>query len=154
MKLQSAKSPVPSLILVPCDFSECARNALDYAAGLAKQSGGAIVLLHVIERVQPGFLMEATVSRQTQGRMRERAGHELAALTKLHAGGARLGRALVKSGKPWKIIVSVASRIAADLIVMGTHGHTALKRALLGSVAERVIRHAPCPVLTVRAKSR
>jgi universal stress protein A len=154
MTSKTAPSPIPKVILVPCDFSDCSRHALDYAAGLAKHSGGNLVLLHVIEPVQPGFLIEGTVSRQAQGRMRERATRELAAMMKLHAGGAHAGCALVKGGKPWEVIVSVASRIAADLIVIGTHGYTGLKHGLLGSVAERVVRHAPCPVLTVRTKTR
>ena len=154
MKSKPAKSSLPKLILVPCDFSDCSRAALDHAAALAQQSRGTLVLLHVIEPVQPGFLLEETVSRQNQGRMRERAAHALAVLVKLHKDKANFGHSLVKSGKPWEVIVSVADRTGADLIVLGTHGYTGLKHAMIVSVAERVVRHAPCPVLTVRAKTR
>jgi universal stress protein A len=138
---------------VPCDFSKSSRAALDYAAVLARMFGATVILLHVLEPVQPGFLIESGVSRQQQGRMRERARHELDAWAKQAGGNLRLSRPLVKGGKPWEVIVSVASRTSADLIVMGTHGHTGLKHALIGSVAERVVRHAPCPVLTVRGRS-
>ena len=149
-----SKTTFPKTILVPCDFSDCSSNALVYAVEFAKQSGGTLVLLHVIEPIPPGFLIEGTPSRQTQSRMRERASHQLSALAILHESDANLGRPLVKSGRPWEVIVSMATKIAADLIVIGTHGYAGLKHALLGSVAERVVRHAPCPVLTVRPKAR
>ncbi len=152
MKTKPVSQLLPKLILVPCDFSDCSNKALENAAALAGLSGGTLVLLHVIKPVEPGFLIEGTVSRQTQGRMRERAAHELAAVAGHHAGGAVLGRPLIKSGRPWEVIVSVASKTRADLIVLGTHGYTGLKHAMLGSVAERVVRHAPCPVLTVRQR--
>jgi len=154
MKSKKGQSLLPKLILVACDFSDCSTTALAHAAALARLTGGKLVLLHVIEPVQPGFLMEGTVSRQTQGQMRERVGRELAALAKTHAAGVHLGRPLIKAGKPWQVIVSVADITGADLIAIGTHGRTGLKHALVGSVAERVVRHAPCPVLTVRLKGR
>ena len=152
MKFKSTPSLFPKKVLVPCDFSDCSVAALAQAAALAKLTGGTLVLLHVIEPVTPGFLMEGTVSRQTQGLLRERAGHKLTALGKSQAGGVHLGRPLIKAGKPWEVIVATASKAGADLIVLGTHGYTGLKHAVLGSVAERVVRHAACPVLTVRSK--
>lgn len=153
MKSNPTDSPLPRLILVPCDFSNCSAAALAQAAALAKLTGGSLVLLHVIEPVKPGFLMEGTVSRQTQGLLREKVRQMLAALAATHAGGVHLRRPIIKAGKPWEVIVSTASKAGADLIVLGTHGYTGLKHAALGSVAERVVRHAPCPVLTVRRKS-
>lgn len=152
MKTKPAKALLPKLILVPCDFSECSTVALAQAAALANMTGGKLTLLYVIEPVQPGFLMDGAVSRQAQGRMRERAGRELTALAKIHGAGAQFSRPLVKAGKPWEIIVSVASKTNADMIVLGTHGYTGLRHAMLGSVAERVVRRAPCPVLTVPMK--
>jgi len=154
MKSKSAPSLLPQLILVPCDFSDCSVAALAQAAALARLTGGSLVLLHVIEPAVPGFLTEGTVSRQTQGLLREKVGQELAALAKAQAGGVNLGRPLIKAGKPWEVIVSTASKAGADLIVLGTHGYTGLKHAVLGSVAEGVVRHALCPVLVVRAKSK
>lgn len=153
MKSKSTASLLPKLILVPCDFSDCSVAALAQAAALAKLTGGSLVLLHVIEPVTPGFLVEGTVSRQTQGQLRARGGKELATLAKTHAGGVHLSRPLIKAGKPWEVIVSTASKAGADLIVIGTHGYTGLKHAFLGSVAERVVRHSSCAVLTVRSKA-
>lgn len=154
MKSKSPPSLLPKVILVPCDFSDCSVAALAQAAALAKLTGGTLVLLHVIEPVTPRFLIEGTVSRQTQGQLRLRAGNELAVLARTHASGVHLGRPLIKAGKPWEVIVATASKAGADLIVLGTHGYTGLKHAVLGSVAEHVARHAPCPVLTVRPKPR
>jgi len=154
MKSKSTPSLLPKMILVPCDFSDCSVAALAQAAALAKLTGGTLVLLHVIEPVTPGFLIEGTVSRQTQGQMRARVANKLSALARTHAGGVHLGRPLIKAGKPWEIIVSTASKAGVDLIVLGTHGYTGLKHAVLGSVAERVVRHSSCPVLTVPSKPR
>lgn len=109
-----------------------------------------MILLHVIEPVTPGFLMEGTVSRQTQGQMRARVINELSALAKTYANGVSVGRPLIKAGKPWEVIVSTASKVGAGLIVLGTHGYSGLKHAVLGSVAERVVRHASCGVMVVR----
>lgn len=154
MKSKSTPSPLPGSILVPCDFSDCSIAALSHAAALAKLAGSTVVLLHVMEPVRPGFLVEGAVSRQNQGLLREKAGQKLTALAKAHASGVHLGRPLIKAGKPWEVIVATASKAGADLIVLGTHGYTGLKHAVLGSVAERVVRHASCPVLVVRAKSK
>lgn len=151
MKSDTAAPYAPKLILAPCDFSSCSPIALNHATSLASQYEATLVLLHVIEPVQPGFLSEGTISRQAQGLLRERALHQLGEFAKIHAVGPKLGRMLVKSGRPWEVIVAVAEKIGCDLIVMGTHGYSGLKHAVIGSVAERVVRFAPCPVLTVRA---
>lgn len=150
MKSTSAASPVPKSFLVACDFSVSSIAAISTAAALAKLAGGSLVLLHVIEPVTPGFLIEGTVSRQSQGQLRARVTSELCALAATHAKGVRLGRPLVKAGKPWEVIVSTASKVGTDLIVLGTHGRTGLQHAILGSVAERVVRHATCAVMVVR----
>ncbi len=150
MKSKSPHSLLPKSILVPCDFSDCSIAALEQAAAFAKLTGGTLVQLHVIEPVTPGFLIEGTVSRQTQGQLRARVAQELTELAKAQASGVRFSRPLIKAGKPWEVIVATASKAGADLIVIGTHGYTGLKHAVLGSVAERVVRHARCPVLVVR----
>lgn len=153
MKTRFAKTRIPKTILVPCDFSDCSRAALDYAAVVSKAFDSKVVLLHVIEPVRPSFLTEGSISRETQGRIRNRAGQELAAWVKRTEDGPRFGRPLVKSGRSWEVIVEFARKTAADLIVMGTHGYTGAKHAIIGSVAERVVQHSSCPVLTVGAKS-
>lgn len=150
MKPSSVPEPWPSRILVPCDFSECSVAALNQATKLAKLSGATLILLHVIEPVTPGFLIELKPLRQKKGQLRARVATELTLLANSLADGVRFRRPLIKEGKPWEEIVATANLVPADLIVLGTHGHTGLKHAVLGSVAERVVRHASSPVLTVR----
>jgi nucleotide-binding universal stress UspA family protein len=150
---KTAGALAPKRILVPCDFSRCSGTALDYAVMLTQPFHATLTLLHVVEPVQTGFLVEAFVPRQFQGQARERALRELTTWASQLPDTVRVGRPLVKAGRSWEIIVAVAQKTHADLIVMGTHGRSGLSHAVLGSVAERVIRHAPCPVLTVPAPS-
>lgn len=153
-KPRGSQPGIPARILVPYDFSACAGAALDYAILLARPWNATITLLHLVESAPAGFLMEGGPARQTLGLWRAKAAQKLAELQRARAGEARFGRALVKSGKAWAGIVQVAEKLPADLVVMGTHGHSGLKLAWLGSVAERVVRQAPCPVLTVRPRGR
>lgn len=140
----------PEIILVPCDFSRCSRAALEYACGLARLAQSEVALLHAIEPVEPAFLLQPGLTRKAQGEIRDHALGQMAAWAKEAGADVCARRALVKAGPPWQVIVTVAQRLGAGLIVVGTHGRTGLTRAMLGSVAERVMRHAPCPVLVVR----
>lgn len=140
---------LPQKILVATDFSECAEQALDYAVALAGKLDAKIHLLHVI--VIPAMaipevgiavsstLIEST-ARTQQTELDKRASRYAAASleTVLRTGDAR------------DVIIDVAREIDADLIVMGTHGRRGVRRALIGSIAESVVRTAPCPVLTIR----
>lgn len=134
-------------ILVPVDFSESSLAALRHALALARQNKAQLTLLHVLEPFHANMLIDTT---QTQRDARV-AAHER--LTGLADGTKkvwpRTGREL-RTGHPVTTITALAKRTNADIIVMGTHGHTGLKHAMLGSVAERVVRHAPCSVLVVR----
>lgn len=137
-------------ILVPIDFSRPSGFALLAAAGFARQYGGRITLVTVIEP-DPFCRFEThalAVSRKTlEGRLRSELsdfGHKL-------AGKGQVETVLVRHGKPFDEIVKAARALKTDLIIIATHGHTGLKHVLLGSTAERVIRYAPCAVLTVRA---
>jgi nucleotide-binding universal stress UspA family protein len=138
-------------ILVPVDFSEPSLDAVQHALALARRYEAQLCLLHVIAPLHPDMLIDTT---RTQRAVRV-AAHER--LTKLadatKKAWPRTGREL-RTGHPVTTITALARRTNADLIIMGTHGYTGLKRTLLGSVAERVVRHAPCPVLTVRRKKR
>lgn len=144
-------------ILVPTDFSACADDALDYAVWLAGQLGAHVQLLHVLDDpfVAGGMAAEAFIAeaptlrtgllRQAQERLAHRkaaAGTNVAIDTE------------VLFGNGAKTIAEYAEDRGADLIVMGTHGRTGVAHLLLGSVAERLVRTAPCPVLTVREKPR
>jgi nucleotide-binding universal stress UspA family protein len=143
--------PTFSRILVPTDFSETADEALRYAAVLASRLGARLSLVHVFNASGPqrravadDLLMpdlRADILVDIQRRFTERepiVGH-VSVTTR------------VVSGAPEKAIVEYARDNAIDLIVMGTHGRQGVAHLLLGSVAEHVVRTAPCPVLTVRS---
>jgi nucleotide-binding universal stress UspA family protein len=143
-------------ILVPTDFSEPSDAALDYATALARTVGASLHLLHVFDDAYasasalavemyapiPADLRERLLE-EGKARLRERA----IALDDqgIHATAA------VYTGPPAAAIADYAAAQRIDLIVMGTHGRGGVAHLLLGSVAERVVRTAPCPVLTVRS---
>lgn len=136
-------------ILVPVDFSETSLDALQHALALARQHKAQLTLLHVIEPFHADmFLDTAQAQRAARAAAHEQLGRLADATKKTWP---RTGREL-RSGHPVATITALAKRTNADLIVLGTHGRTGLKRAFLGSVAERVVRHAPCSVLVVRPK--
>lgn len=134
-------------IVVPVDFSEPSLDALAHALALARKHEAQLTLLHVIEPRPPTMLVDATQAhRNARAAAHERL-TQLADTTKRV--WSRTGREL-RAGAPVDTITALAQRANADLIVVGTHGRTGLKRAFIGSVAERVVRLAPCPVLVVR----
>ncbi len=137
-------------ILVPMDFSELARQALYHAIPLASGFGAKISLLHVVEL--PVYPTEMGTVVVHQERTLQASRKELAALGEQLIPASLRGRVLVCMGRPYEEIANTARRLKVDLIVLTTHGYTGLKHVLLGSTAERVVRHAPCPVLTVRGK--
>jgi len=139
-------------ILVPIDFSEHSRRALDEAIGLALKFDAELHLVHCYQLYPVGgippydVVMPATLERS----IREDARDLLAAWGRqADARGAKVVEHLA-TGAASSCIADLAETLAADLIVMGTHGRTGLQHVLLGSVAERTIRIAPCPVLTVK----
>jgi universal stress protein A len=141
-------------ILVPVDLSRNSLAAIDYAAGLSKTTGGEVIALFVVEPIVyasmdgvygPGAEW-ATMIREQEACGRA----ELAKLEKSAKRRMPRFRALMRSGSPALTIAAEAKKLRADLIVMSTHGRTGLSRALLGSVADKVVRNAPCPVLTIR----
>jgi nucleotide-binding universal stress UspA family protein len=139
-------------ILVPTDFSENAGQALETAVDLANRYEAALHLLHVDQLPTYAFPEGVVVAGPDMlASMTDWSDKGLAAAK---AQAERLGavRVTVQAviGTPFTDIIRVAREEKADLIVMGTHGRTGLAHALLGSVAEKVVRKAPCPVLTVR----
>ena len=144
-------------ILVPVDFSDSSRAALEYAAGLARPFDATIDLLHVWQA--PAFIGAMTLPEvpATEATMvelvkknAEEASIRFAGEAEKH--GWRVREARCEPGVPAHTIVAVAKRGNYDLVVIGTHGRTGLAHVLMGSVAETVVRHAECPVLTVRVK--
>ncbi len=142
-------------ILVPVDFSESSEKAFERAAELARVFGAAIDVLHVWEApkyLPPELLIAGPGPQQTLSELsRTRAASELTDfLERMRPLGATIGRAHIEEGAPAGKIVEEAARGGYDLVVIGTHGRTGVSRALLGSVAERIVRHAHVPVLSVR----
>jgi nucleotide-binding universal stress UspA family protein len=139
-------------ILCATDFSESAREAMHVAADLARQSNALLELVQVEDR--PLWTKEPFVHLPGDVRQAslDAAARELEAWrddAERRAGGKVVAR--TTSGVPWEAIVAVADADPTiQTIVVGTHGRKGLSRALLGSVAERVARHAPCSVLVVR----
>jgi nucleotide-binding universal stress UspA family protein len=139
-------------ILVPTDFSEASEAAVRYACALAEAFGATLHVLHVMEDpflyapTSEGYVLPAHVFEEMERNTRERLNKVLS-----DADLARFrSRLVLKKGSPFVEIVRYAKREDIDLIVMGTHGRGPIAHMLMGSVAEKVVRKAPCPVLTVR----
>ena len=139
-------------ILVPVDFSDHSREALDVAIGLAEAFGGEIHLLHCYPinpvGVSPyGIVIPEGFDRE----LREGASRQLGEWSKHVAARGVACHQTLSSMFPSEVIAKTVEEIGADLIVMGTRGLAGIKHVMLGSVAERTIRIAPCPVLTVKS---
>jgi len=141
-------------ILVATDFGETAELALDYAILLAEKLDAKVHVVHAVSTPEPGVpeLGVAVVSAMMQ-RLVHEGRVSLEHLIKRQHGRARSGEAFLRTGDARDVVLQVSHELAIDLIVMGTHGRQGLSRALLGSVAETVVRSARCPVLTVGAKA-
>jgi nucleotide-binding universal stress UspA family protein len=138
-------------ILVPIDFSSCSRKALQYAIPLAKEFGAALTLLHVVHvNYAAGPEFGAMDFPLIEADLRKSAEEELAKLGAAEVQGRVVFACLVRSGLEVIEIVGAAKKLESDLIVISTHGRTGLKHVFMGSVAENVVRLAPCPVLVVR----
>jgi nucleotide-binding universal stress UspA family protein len=139
-------------LLVPTDFSPFSSKALSYAVAFASQFGASITLLHVVEpMVYPeNYVSVPAVTDDINGSLIKAAEERLASQRQAHAQEGVAIRTVTRLGRPYVEITEAAGTLEADLIIQATHGHTGLKHVLLGSTAERVVRHAPCPVLTVR----
>jgi nucleotide-binding universal stress UspA family protein len=132
-------------ILHPTDFSDRSEHAFHLACSLARDHGARVVLLHVVSlpvAAYEGVVLPPPIEEATEDAKRRLSQMKPAAIPVEHR---------VAEGDPAEMILRVAEEIHADLIVMGTHGRTGLGRLLMGSVAEQVVRRAPCPVLTMKA---
>ena len=137
-------------ILVPVDFSDCSRKAMNYAASFAKQFNADITLLHVVVSVPLPPQMLVFEAETLSAKYHEQAARQLSEWRQEIVSEAAV-KANVRPGTAaHQEIINAAHECNCDLIVIGSHGRSGLARMLTGSTAERVVRHAPCPVLVVR----
>jgi len=140
-------------ILVPVDFSKYSKQALTYGKNLATDYGATLQLLHVIElTVHPAYYTVGKTSLfEIDSDLRERSHNKLLALAQEAPGPEVDTEPYVIEGRATSDIVKFATENDSDLIIIPTHGLTGLSRFLLGSVTQKVVRRAPCPVLVVKS---
>lgn len=153
---EHAAAAIAARILVPVDFSGCSLAALDHAVSLAERLGSSIDVLHIwaVPRTlgaEDGLALPDQQLQTVAQVAESRAGEAMdAVMSELWARGIEKARGRLDCGEPSDSIVRIAREESYDLIIMGTHGHTGLSHLLHGSVAEKVVRLASCPVLTIR----
>ena len=137
---------MPMTIRVPSDFEAGAARVLAFARELAGPTGAEVVVLHVYEPLPWSYPeLPPNVIEDTTAALRTAAEKSLAEFAAKN--GAP--KTLLREGSPWAQIVAAVEEVRPWLVVMGTHGRRGLKRLVLGSVAERVVRHSSAPVVTV-----
>lgn len=141
----------PARILVATDFGAASDAALSYACEFARAMGSSLYLLHVVDDIAARFIdFPYTDLGDMQTSIESAARRQLDDIARADCvSGLDVHTAIVTSSAPARAIVSHATDEHIDLIAMGTHGHTPVVRMFLGAVADRVVRTAPCPVLTV-----
>ena len=139
-------------ILVPTDFSTSSKKALLYAVALARKFGAKLTLLHIVEpAATPDFALAFPLAIEND-RVTLECKRQLQRIAREENLDPELvEKILVRQGRAYDEITSAAKSLKVDLIVISTHGYTGLKHVFMGSTTERVVRHASCPVLVVRA---
>ncbi len=139
-------------VLVPIDFSDYSKNALKYAIGFAKKFKADMILIYVVEPViyPPDFSMGQIAIPAVSAEWDKKAKEELDKLAKTEIPPDINVTTVIKTGKPFVEIIDTAEEVDADIIIIATHGHSGVEHILFGSTAEKVVRKAPCPVLTLR----
>jgi universal stress protein A len=134
-------------ILAPVDFDSSSLKALELAEQVAKQNDGTVFVLHIVpvDMDVSGMPQYVDLIKRQESLDREK----LTAIAKQHLANVKW-EILDRMGEPAEVIAAVAAKLPADLIVMVTHGRRGLARLIEGSIAEKVLRSAPCPVLSVR----
>jgi nucleotide-binding universal stress UspA family protein len=144
----------PKRIVVASDLSETSEAALDYAITLAKALNGKVTLVHTFTIPMYGFpdgMMVAPTDFATRTQMAARESL-LAVAASREKSGVDI-TPIVREGAPWEEVNRVADEVHGDLIVVGTHGRRGVAHAILGSVAEKILRSAKLPVLVVHARA-
>jgi nucleotide-binding universal stress UspA family protein len=144
--------PEVKKILVPIDFSDYSKSSLRYAVNYAKHFNASLILVYVIEPViyPPDFSMGQIAIPAPGLEMDKRAEEELKKLSDKEIPSGMQVKKIIKTGKPFVEIIETAAEEDADMIIIATHGHSGVEHILFGSTAEKVVRKAPCPVLTLR----
>ena len=139
-------------VLVPIDFSDYSKSALKYAVNFAKTFNADITLIYVVEPIiyPPDFSMGQIAMPSINTEWDDRAKDELQKLAKSEIAEIANVKTIIKTGKPFVEIIETAKEENIDLIIIATHGHSGVEHILFGSTAEKVVRKAPCPVLTLR----
>jgi nucleotide-binding universal stress UspA family protein len=141
-------------ILVAHDFSDTAEGALRYALDLAEKLGAALTIVHAYEVPIYGFPEGPALVPEMATQLEQASRAALDSVVRRAARPGLVPDSRLRQGPAWSEINTTAKEIGADLIVLGTHGRRGVARALLGSVAEKVVRTATCPVLTVHAHEK
>jgi universal stress protein A len=145
-------------IVVAVDFSKLSLEALDYAIDLARRAEAKLQVLYVVEPVEfTGIDVLGGAPIATQALVEEhlkQARREIERLKQKRLADLPSARVSVQLGRPADAIVAAGGRGRSNLIVVGTHGRSGLAHLVMGSVAERVVRHAQCPVLVVPARGK
>ena len=142
-------------ILYPTDFSELSAQAMKYAAALSGKLGARLHCLHVVDDAYLQYWLAADMPAVPIGPpVEEVIASSRKQLNDFLAAGLPADLPVIKvvrRGRPFLEIINYAREESIDLVVIGTHGRTALREALMGSVADKVVRKSPCPVMTVRS---
>ncbi len=136
-------------IVLAVDGSEISRNAVKYAIELARQSNGTIIAIHVIPPIDVMDIETFNPEKILEG-LKEEGKKILSEVDELAAKAGVKVQTSIETGVPFEKICAVAEALGCDLILMGSHGRTGIGKVLIGSVTERVISRATCPVLVVR----
>jgi nucleotide-binding universal stress UspA family protein len=139
-------------VLVPIDFSDYSKGALKYAVNFSNQFNAEMILVYVVEPViyPPDFSMGQIALPSVNTEWDIKAKEELDKLAKTEIPENVSVTTILKTGKPFVEIIETATSENVDLIIIATHGHSGVEHILFGSTAEKVVRKAPCPVLTLR----
>ncbi len=138
-------------ILFPVDFTEASTKVADYARLMAQKFGARLYILFVVEDLSrfAGFYVPHTALEKLEKELYEGAQKKMEAFREEHFAGLDNVETMIAEGEVADKICDLAREKNIDLIVMGTHGRKGLEKALFGSVAEKVVKTAPCPVLTI-----
>jgi nucleotide-binding universal stress UspA family protein len=139
-------------VLVPIDFSDYSKNSLRYSINFVKCFNAELLMIYVVEPViyPPDFSMGQIAVPSVDLELDRRASEELNKLAVTEIPRDMKVRTIIKSGKPFVEIIETAAEENVDLIIIASHGHSGVEHILFGSTADKVVRKAPCPVLSLR----